>query len=146
VRTHSSLAVLPILVCLSTGGCASTRDLSSTPEYQPWIGKTVRLCSSPQNYNVFVPRGQPPFISTAASYCGYPIIATLPEGCPVVIEAVKETNGMYLIGGPYTHLQLVLSMEHPSEKNKRIKARSDLNDVEPFRDRKCKKLNGYWVR
>jgi hypothetical protein len=146
VQTHSRLAVLAALVCLTTGGCAHTRDLSATPEYQPWIGKTVRLCSWPQDYNVFAPRWQPQFISTAASYSDYPIIATLPQGYPVVIEAVKETNGIYLIGGPYTHVHLVLSMEHPTEKSQRIKAGADLNDVEPFQDRQCHKLNGRWVR
>ncbi len=131
---------------MSTGGCAHTRDLSSTSEYKPWIGKTVRLRSWPQNYNVFAPGGQSQFISTAATECCYPIIATLPEGYPVVIEAVKETDGIYLIGGRYSRVRLVLSMEHPAEKNKRIEAQSDLNDVEPFQDRKCVKLNGRWVR
>lgn len=140
------LTVLGILVCLSTGGCAHTQDLSSTPEYKPWIGKTVRLRSWPQDYKVFAPRWGPYFISTSEREPEGPIVARLPQGYPVVIEAVKETNGIYLIGGPYTHVHLVLSMEHPAEKNKRIKVQSDLNDVEPFQDRHCHKLNGRWIR
>ena len=136
--------ILGILVGLGAGGCAHTRDISSTPEYQPWIGKTVPLRESQQNYNIFDRGWHSYYISTMASYFGYPIVATLPPRSPVVIEAVKETKGIYLIGGPYTDINLILSMEHPSKKNKRIKVHSDLNDVEPFRDFKGHKILNSW--
>jgi hypothetical protein len=136
--------ILGVVVGLGTGGCAHTRDISSTPQYKPWIGKTVSLRSELQNYNVFAPTSDLYFISTAASYAGYPIVATLPQGYPVVIDAVKETKGVYLIGGPYTHVRLVLSIELPNKKSKWIKVHSELNDVEPFRNRKGHTLGPDW--
>jgi hypothetical protein len=104
------------------------------------------LRSWPQEYKVFVPRQGPYFISTSEREPEGPMVARLPQGYPVVIEAVKEEKGIYLIGGPYTLVRLVLSMEHPVEKNKPITAQSDLNDVEPFQDRKCLEVDGHWVR
>jgi hypothetical protein len=141
VRTQ---LILGILVGLGTTGCAHTRDISSAPQFKPWIGKTVKLRDWPQNYNVFAPPLHSYFINTSASYCGYPIVANLPPGYPVVIDAVKETKGIYLIGGPYTHVQLALSLELPNEKNKWVKVHSELDDVEPFRDRKGHKLGANW--
>jgi hypothetical protein len=141
VRTEWILAVL---AAVGIGGCAHTRDISSMPQYKPWIGKTVKLRSGPQNYNVFAPTRHSYFIDTSASFANYPIVANLPQGYPVVIKAVKETKGIYLIGGPYTSINLVLSMEHPGQKNKWIKVDSKLNDVEPFQDRKWHKLGSEW--
>ncbi len=99
---------------------------------------------SPQNYNIFDRGWHSYFIDTAASYYDYPIVATFPQGYPVVIEAVKETKGISVIGGPYTQINLVLSMEHPSKKNKRIKVYSNLDYVEPFRDLKGHKILNSW--
>jgi hypothetical protein len=141
VRTQ---LILGILVGLGTGGCAHTRDISSTPQYKPWIGKTVKLRDGPQNYNIYAPTWHSYFINTSASYSDYPIVANLPRGYPVIIDAVKETKGIYLIGGPYTHVHSVLSMELPNKKKKWIKVHSELDDVEPFRDRKGHKLGSDW--
>jgi hypothetical protein len=144
VQAQLGVAVLGILICLDTSGCAHTRDLSSAPEYKPWIGKTVKL-SGQKTYNIFAPRWQSPFIDSAASYSNYPILARFPEGYPVVIDAVKETKGTYYVVGPYTGVYLILSMELPGNKNKRIKVKSELNNVEPFRDRKGFKLDHWQV-
>ena len=57
--------ILGILVGLGAGGCAHTRDISSTSQYKPWIGKTVQLRDWPQDYNIFARHSY--FISTAAS-------------------------------------------------------------------------------
>ena len=130
MQPPNSALRLNALVCLGMGGCANTRDISSTPEYKPWIGKTVKL-ADPRGYNVFAPNFAPYFISTADGDNGYPIVAKLPDGYPVVIEAVNKTEGRYLIGNiPFWEVRLVLSVEIPGEKSKkRIRAYSELNCV-----------------
>jgi hypothetical protein len=138
----TNAVILGILACVGSSGCAHTRDISSTSEYKPWIGKTVKLCDS-RKYNVFAPSGGAYFISGVDGYNGYPILATAPDGYPVVIEAVKKTEGRYVIGGPFTHVWLVLSMEKPGETNKRIKVHSELNYVEPFRDKQGHVLHNF---
>lgn len=122
-----------VLAGFFCAGCAHTRDVSSASEYKPWIGKTVRAVGS-RGYNIFSPTWGPYFLDTSASYNNYPVVGKVPEGHPVVITAVKRTQGRYLIGtSPFTHDQLVLSMEHPSKKNRRIFVRAEINYVEPFR-------------
>lgn len=123
-----------IALILATAGCCSTRDVSTTAEYAPWIGKTVTLAGS-GGYNVFAPPMMPLFISPANFIYGtYPIVAKLPDGYPVVIQAVKRTEGRYLIGDiPFRTDEFVLSMEDPAAKGKRMIIWSELNYVEPFK-------------
>ena len=136
MRKQKLAYALGLLACLGIAGCAHTRDISSTPEYKPWIGKKVNL-NEGNGYNVFAPPFGSRFISQYAGYGGYPIVAKVPAGYPVVIEAVKETKGRYLIGDiPYTHVQLVLSLQDPAEKEKRLTVHSELDDVRPFKNKK----------
>jgi hypothetical protein len=122
------------LACLFATGCAHTRDVSTTAEYKPWIGKTVQAVGG--GYNIFSPAWGPYFMDYVDGYNGYPIVAKVPEGYPVVIEAVKRTEGRHLMGNTtFAHDQLILSMEHPREKNKRIRVWSEINYVEPFKDK-----------
>src|SRR5262249_13920733 len=126
---------------LCVAGCAHTRDVSATTEYKPWIGKTVQV-TGPRDYNIFAPTLGAYFMDSADGYNGYPIVAKVPEGYPVVIEAVKRTEGRYLMGNmPFTHDQLILSMERPGEKGKRITVWSEINSVEPFKDRVGHKID-----
>ncbi len=124
---------LALLVC-SCVGCAHTQDVSNTPEYKPWIGKTV--CLTRQG-NVFSPTWSPYFLDGCDGYCNYPKVATLPEGYPVVIQAVMHTDGKYLLNTRigYTEDQLLLSIELPGKEKKRITVWSDLNYVEPFQNK-----------
>jgi hypothetical protein len=128
-----SVALFVLFACFLSVGCAHTRDLSATDEYRPWIGKTVRM-AWPRSFNVFSPIWGPDFIHWFDGYNGYPIIAKVPEGYPVVIEAVKRTEGRYLmVDVAFTHDRLILSLEHPDQKGKRITVWSELNFVEPFK-------------
>ena len=132
----SAFAWFGFLACFLALGCAHTYDVSTTAEYQPWIGKTVQVVG-PRGYNVFSPTWGPCFLDSADGFNSYPILAKLPEGYPVVIEAVKRTKGRYLVGNmPFTHDELILSMAHPADGTKRIRAWAELNFVEPFKDKK----------
>ncbi len=112
-----------------------TRDVSSTPEYKLWIGKTVNL-EGANGYNVFSPTFGSRFISSYYGYNGYPIVAKLPDGYPVVIEAVKETKTRYLMTDIRdTRVELVLSLQDPVEKSKRLTVYSELNAVKPFKNK-----------
>jgi hypothetical protein len=136
---NCSIPRLFVVASLSAAGCAYTRDVSTTAEYKPWIGKTVPTVG-PRGYNVFSPTLGPYFMEWADGYGDYPIVAKIPEGYPVVIEAAKRTEGRYLMGNiPFTHDQLILSMEHPEKKNQRIRVWSEINYVEPFKDKKGEK-------
>ncbi len=129
-----------LLACLFATGCAQTRDVSTVAEYKPWIGKTVQTVG-PRGYNIFSPTWGPYFMDSFDGYNGYPIVAKIPNGYPVIIEAVRRTEGRYLMGNmPFRHDQLILSMEHPGEKNKRITVWSEINSVEPFRDKEGYKV------
>ncbi len=121
-----------LLACLSEVGCALTRDVdvSDDPKYKPWIGKTVPLVG-PRDLNIFEERSGSYFLSYFDGIDRKPIIAKLPIGYPVVIEAVKLHDGG-TISGPNTYPLVILSMEHPNEKSKRIWVSSDLDFVEPF--------------
>jgi hypothetical protein len=109
------------------------------PEYQPWIGKTVAVVG-PRDYNVFAPSWGPYFMHWVDGYNGYPIVAKLPVGYPVVIKAIKRTEGTLLIGGPFVHDDLMLSVADPSHLDKRITVWSEINFVEPFKDKQGKVL------
>ena len=141
-NAKSCVARLLFFACFFAAGCAHTRDISSTPEYKPWVGKAVNLCG-PGDYNVMAPKWSAYYLLGANVDDGSPILGKVREKPNVIIEAVKETKGTYLIGGPYTHVHLILSMEHPTEKNRRIRVVSELNYVEPFRDRVGHKLDNF---
>ena len=128
------------LACLFVVGCAHTHDVSTTADYKPWIGKTVHVVEG--RYTIFSATWRPYFMEGVDSYSTYPIVAKVPEGYPVVIEAVKRTEGRYLFPSvmPFTHDQLILSMEHPGKKDKRIKVWSEINYVEPFKDKEGHKV------
>jgi hypothetical protein len=137
----SSGLLLGLCTCV---GCAHTQDLSNTPEYKPWIGKTVSLT---RQENVFSPTWSPCFLSGYDSYRDYHKVATLPGGYPVVIEAVKRTEGRFLLTpGGYIDDQLVLSIELPGKATKRITVWSDLGYVEPFRDKESLHHSMPWER
>jgi len=140
LRGNCCVLQLLFFSCLFVTGCAYTRDVSTTAEYKPWIGKTVQTVG-PRGHNIFSPTWGPYFMDWVDGYSDYPIVAKVPEGYPVVIEAVKRTEGRYLMGNiPFTHDQLILSMEHPREKNKRIRVWSEINYVEPFKDKEGHKV------
>jgi hypothetical protein len=128
---------------LLASGCTTTRDVSSAPEYKQWIGRPVEL-SSPGEYAILAPKWSRYYLGLADSNVDNdPILGRVAEGQKVIIQSVKETKGNMLIGGPYTHVHLILTMEHPVEKNKRITVESQLNYVAPFKDRDGFRMD-YW--
>jgi hypothetical protein len=143
-RANGLVAQSALFACLALAGCAHTRDVSATAEYKPWIGKTVRAAGD-HGYNVFSPPREPYVMHYVDGYNGYPIVAKIPDGYPVVIEAVKRTEGRYLMGDmPFIHDQLILSMQHPGEKGKRLTVWSEVEYVEPFKDKKGHKVFPPW--
>jgi hypothetical protein len=133
MRTRgSSFIPFVLLACLSEVGCAHTRDVdvSDDPKYKPWIGKTVPVVGD--SLSIFEDRRGYLLFFSSDVIDGKPGIAKLPIGYPVVIEAVKLVDGGTIMG-PNTYPEVILSMEHPNEKSKRILVRSGLNFVEPFR-------------
>jgi hypothetical protein len=134
MRKPSHIFLVGALICVGIAGCTHTRDVSSMPEYKPWIGKEVSL-TGPGEYHVVAPKWSAYYLEPANVVPDCPILGKVSMERKVIIEAVNETKGTYLIGGPFTRVHLILSTEHPLEKNKRIRVESELNYVEPFRDR-----------
>jgi hypothetical protein len=128
MRPRYLLLVLSALVC----GCSHTRDLSSTPEYRPWIGQTVKL-TSPGDYNIYSQIWGPNLLY-AYDDSERPLLGKVSGGASAVIEAVTETKATLLIGGDYTNYHVLLSMQSPSEPAKRIRVKAWLSAVEPFKD------------
>jgi len=138
-----SLSLPVLLACLCTVGCIHTRDVSDTPEYQPWIGKTVNLkYPGATEFRVFDPLLGEKFVHTFSGYNGYPISACLPTGYPAVIKAVERTEGdQYYFFNTYPFLcpvfhrkldKLLLIFQEPNNPSKRFTAWCELDIVEQF--------------
>jgi hypothetical protein len=133
------LALSVLLACLCTGGCIHTRDVSDTPEYQPWIGKTVNLkYPGATEFRVFDPPLRGKFVHTFSGYNGYPISARLPTGYPAVIKAVERKEGnLYALFSLYPVFRmkedkLLLIFQEPNNPSKRFTAWCELDNVEQF--------------
>jgi hypothetical protein len=139
---RKSLALLAVFACLGMTGCVHTRDVSDSPEYQPWIGKTVNLnYPGATEFRVFDPLLRGKFVHTFSGYNGYPISARLPMGYPAVIKAVERKEGnLYPVFSmsPVFHMKedkLLLIFREPSNPSKRFTAWCELDFVEQFQDK-----------
>src|SRR5262249_27568712 len=85
---------------LSLAACAHTRDVSSDPAYQPWIGKEVKLTSE-VDFNVMAPTWSHYYLQHVnfSRDGDPPILGTVKSGDPVIIKSVQCTRTWYLIGG-----------------------------------------------
>jgi hypothetical protein len=129
------VAAAGLTLLVAAGGCRHIEDVSAAAPYAGMIGATYRLCPEAELLREGGPgRGYDIVIHRYHGHSDKWVVATLPEGWPIRVEAVKRETGRTLLGDlPFDERWAIVSLDDPRTPSRRIRATLALADFDELK-------------
>jgi hypothetical protein len=132
---RAAITAVCLTVAVQTTGCRHIDDLSAIPPYASVVGATFRLRREAEllNENAFE-RGYNIMFDRCRGGSDDWVVAKLPVGWRVHVEAVKRQTGRMVIGSfPFERSWAVISLDDPRNPKRPIRATIEMADFANLR-------------